>query len=107
MKETITPDMINAVQKAVKAADYDFEKLTINIFGGKITPCSVTQGLFPEIIDLALEHLKRKSSISLVEWMNEPEPKTCNVEITYDKNHRMIRELKNKVLPVFDWSLIQ
>jgi len=106
MKETITPDMINAVQKAVKAAEYDFEKLTINIFGGEIPPCSITQGLFPEIIDLALEHFKRKASHSLTEWTDGPEAKTCNVEITYDKNHRMIKELKNKTLPVFDWSLV-
>lgn len=106
MKEIITPDMINAVQKAVKAADYDFEKLTINIFGGEIPPCSVTQGLLPQIIDIALEQLKRKASHSLVEWMDEPEAKTCNVEVTFDKNNRMIKKLKNKTLLVFDWSLV-
>jgi len=103
MKETITPDMINAVQKAVKAADYDFENLTINIFGGEIPPCSITQGLFPEIIDLALEHLKRKSSVSLVEWIDKPDAKTCNTEYIKEKGF----VLKNKPLPLFDWSLVK
>jgi len=103
MKETITPEMIEAVQKAVKNADYDFEKLTINIFGGEIPPCSITQGLFPQIIDMALEHLKRKASISLTEWIpEEKEPKTCNTEYVRNEGLR----LKNRTLPVFDWSLI-
>lgn len=101
-KETITPEMIDAVQKAVKAADYDFEKLTISIFGGAVSPCSVTQGLFPEIIDMALEHLKRKASISLTEWISEPKPKTNNRGWTAKKGPH----LKNSVLPVFDWSLV-
>lgn len=102
MKETITPEMINAVQDAVKNADYDFEKLTISIFGGSIVPCSITQGLFPQIIDLALEHYKRKASISLTEWMDKPEPKTSNIQYVRGKGPK----LKNEVLPKFDWNLV-
>ncbi|MGI9567065.1 MAG: hypothetical protein ACR2LL_08655, partial [Nitrosopumilus sp.] len=67
-----------------------------------ITPCSVTQALFPEIIDMALEHLKRKASTSLLEWVQE-EPKTCNKHYVKEKGIL----LKNKLLPSFDWSLVK
>jgi len=101
MKETITPEMIEAVQDAVKNGEYDFEKLTINIFGGSISPCSVTQGLFPEILDMALELYKRKASISLTEWISGPDQKTSNIEY---KNKQF--KLINNVLPKYDWSLV-
>lgn len=101
MKSQITPEMVNAVQKILKeCAQFDGEKLECNIFdGNSISPCSMTQALFPEIIDLALEHFKRKCSISLTEWIDQ-EPKTCNTEYV---NHEI--KLKNKPLPLFDWSL--
>lgn len=106
MRETITPEMINAVQNALKNAEYDFETLKINIFGGEISPCSITQGIFPQIIDLALEHLKRKASHSLVEWIGEKEPKTSNIEYVKVGDKHEFR-LKNKVLPQFDWSMVK
>ena len=100
----ITPEMVNAVQKILKeCAIFDGEEYKVNIFDGKeISPCSMTQMLFPEIIDMALEHLKRKASISLLGWIDE-EPKTCNTEYIKNKGLR----LKNKPLPLFDWNLVK
>ena len=58
--------MIEICQKAMKAGFYDGDKFTVEI--GPFAPCSITQMLFPEILDMALEHLKRKTSYSLVEY---------------------------------------
>lgn len=104
MKDTITYEMVNAVQQVCKHADFDGEKYTLNIFDydrNGIVPCSLTQALFPMIIDLALEHLKRKTSTSLVEWITSV-PKTNNIEY---KNKEFV--LKNKTLPVFDWGIVK
>jgi len=98
----ITPQMIDAVQKVMKDASFDGENYTVNIFNSdKVTPCSLTQLIFPQIIDLALELLKRKASISLLEWIEESPPKTCNTEYA---DHTF--KLKNKLLPSFDWGLV-
>ena len=104
MKETITPDIINAVQKILKhCATFDGQTYNVDIFDSdEIAPCSLTQAFFPEIIDMALEHFKRKASHSLVEWI-EKEPKTCNVE--YVRNEGV--KFKNRENMVFEWRLIQ
>lgn len=101
MKETITPDMIAKCQEIIKKGDYDFDKFTMEV--GPMAPCSVVQGLFPDILDMALEHLKRKASHSLVEWMQE-EPKTNNKGWSTEKGGAY---LKNTPLPVYDWDLVQ
>jgi len=101
MKDTITPEMVHAVQKILKHASFDGQRYAVDIFEvEEITPCSLTQALFPEIIDLALEHLKRKASTSLLQFGEEA--KRSNIEYV---DHKL--RLKNKVLPVFDWDLIK
>lgn len=95
--------MVNTVQKILKeCATFDGQHYKCDIFDSDVmVPCSMTQALFPEIIDLALEHLKRKASISLLEFVI-PEPKHSNKEYV---NHEI--RLKNKPLPLFDWKLVQ
>ena len=84
----------------MKLGTYDCNKFEIEV--ASLAPCSVVQALFPAILDMALEHLKRKASHSLVEWI-EKEPKTHNTE--YVRNEGM--KLKNKPLPLFDWNLAE
>lgn len=100
---TFTPEMIETVQKILKHhLEFDGNEFKLELRDtGEIAPCSLTQAFFPEIIDMALEHLKRKASYSLVEWI-EQEEKTCNVEYK-DGEFR----LKNKPLPLYDWSLVK
>ena len=98
MKETITPEMIAKCQEIMKLGTYDCNKFEIEV--APLAPCSVVQSLFPAILDMALEHLKRKASYSLVEW-NTEEPKTCNVEIVFEKNHTMTKRIKNHTLPFY------
>lgn len=96
-----TAEMIDTVQKVMKDAYFDGEEYKVNIFNtNNVAPCSLTQMFFPQIIDMALELLKRKASISLLEWV-EKKPKTHNIEYV-DKESK----LKNKLLPAFDWSLV-
>lgn len=104
MKETITPDMVETVQKILKhCAQFDGEEYKVNIFdSNEVAPCSLTQAFFPEIIDMALEHFKRKVSYSLVEWIEE-EPKTNNYGWSKEKG----TYLKNRPLPLFDWSIVK
>lgn len=90
--------MIQKCQEILKLGTYDYDKFEIEV--GPLAPCSVVQGLFPQILDMALELLKRKASISLLEWIDEEPKKTCNTEY---KNHEL--KLKNKLLPVYDWNL--
>jgi len=98
---TFTPEMIDIVQKIIKKASYDGDKFEVSLYdSGEVAPCTVTQTFFPDIIDMALEHLKRKASYSLVEWVDKV-PKTSNIEY---KNSKL--KLKNKLLPVFDWGLV-
>ena len=99
MKETITKEMIEKCQEIIRNSEYDFDIFKAEV--GPMAPCSVTQSLFPEILDLALQHLKLKASHSLVEYI-QPEPKTNN--ITYDIEEG-VSKLKNKPLPLFDWRL--
>ena len=107
MRDTITHEMIDTVQKILKEAKYDYDKFEVSIHDtGKVSPCSITQALFPEIIDLALEHLKRKASISLVEWISEDDiQKPSNIDyVKVNDKHEF--KLKNKPLPLFDWSIV-
>jgi len=68
--ETITPQMIAKCQEIMKSGLYDGNKFEVEV--GPFAACTVTQALFPEILDMALEHLKRKASHSLVEWIEQP-----------------------------------
>ncbi len=68
MRETITKDVINKVQEICKTATYDGDKYIIEV--GPQAPCSITSIFFAEVIDIALEQLKRKASHSLVEWIS-------------------------------------
>jgi len=98
-KETITPQMIAKCQEIMRSGQYDGNEFSVEV--GPFAACTITQGLFPEILDMALEHLKRKASHTLVEWV-PIQPKTSN--ITYVRKEGL--KLKNTVLPKFDWNLV-
>lgn len=87
MRETITLANIKEVQRIFKTGEYDFDTYTVEV--GPQTGCSVAGGLFTEIIDMALEHLARKASHSLVEWTT-PEPKHSNVDYDIQKREKKI-----------------
>lgn len=99
MKEVITPEMIAKCQQILKQGEYDFDKFTVEV--GPMAPCSVVQGLFPDILDMALEHLKRKASHSLVEWMDIPEAKTCNIDVVFNGG-KVTKKLKNYTIPFYE-----
>ncbi len=92
MREEITPAMIKSVQNIIKKTCYDGNNMEfpINEFAG----CSLSAVLFKDIIEMGLEHLARKASHSLIEYI-QPEPKHTNTK--YD--------VEGKVLSIENWPL--
>lgn len=105
MNKIITPKMIEKCQEILKKGDYDLDKLVLEV--ASRAPCSVVQGLFPEILDMALEHLKRKASHSLVEWMDPHEISRSNKDVIFEPNTTMIVTMKNHALEKYDWSMVK
>lgn len=87
MREEITPAMIKSVQNIIKKTCYDGNNMEfpINEFAG----CSLSAVLFKDIVELALEHLSRKASHSLIEFCL-PEPKHTNVVYDIEKHEKKL-----------------
>lgn len=96
MRETIPKEVIEKVQEICKHAIYDGNEYHVET--GPYAPCSITSAWFPEVIDLALEHLKLKASHSLVEYTQKEDPKSKNRD--YDVKKRELRIL-NHTLPFY------
>lgn len=80
----ITPDIVDKCIEIVKKGDYNFDKFVMPV--AENAPCTVTQALFPMILDMALQTLKRQARVKPLETFIElPElkrsPKNRDKEI--------------------------